>query len=254
MKRSTVIAVIVVALAAALRAQAAPPPPVDDRAEELFQRSHRAYRDGDFQLAVDLLLEARKLRTEPVLLYDLGRAYEALGRRADAADAYARFLEEAPTTSDRRAIEGRIATLHRQVEEEEALRRAAAAARAQDEAAKRAPPPAEESRPSPAPATERSATLVLAPWVVGGVGLAALGTGAAFGVLSRSRYDDAKAEPGQAKAADLYDGAKHDAVIANVALISGAVLVAAAGVWLVVRASGTSLGSARTARPLGVVF
>src|SRR3954468_23675548 len=75
------------------------------RAIDLFERSARAYRDGRFQDAVDLLLEARKLQHAPVLLYDLVRAYEALEKPADAADAYAAYLAEDEKAADRRAIE-----------------------------------------------------------------------------------------------------------------------------------------------------
>src|SRR4051812_49270055 len=88
--------VSLVSLAAVATPSRAAATPKDDRAAELFQKSHRAYRDGQFQEAVDLLLEARQLKTEPVLLYDLGRAYEALGKLAEAADAYGHYLEEAP--------------------------------------------------------------------------------------------------------------------------------------------------------------
>src|SRR4051794_14721586 len=72
-------------------AGAAPPPgngaavrgaATDARALDLFEQSAKAYREGRFQDAVDRLLEARSLKSEPVLLYNLGRAYEALGRWA----------------------------------------------------------------------------------------------------------------------------------------------------------------------------
>src|SRR3954464_13534377 len=65
-------------------------------AADLFHRSARAYREGRFQDAIDLLLRARELKAEPVLLYDLGRAYEALGNPRAAADAYTQFLKEDP--------------------------------------------------------------------------------------------------------------------------------------------------------------
>ena len=46
--------------------------PTDSHALELFEQSAQAYREGRFQEAVDKLLEARRFKAEPVLLYNLG--------------------------------------------------------------------------------------------------------------------------------------------------------------------------------------
>jgi tetratricopeptide (TPR) repeat protein len=223
-----VAALLFVALTISAPAHGAPQD--DKRAAELFRQSVRAYRDGRFQEAVDLLLEARRLKAEAVLLYDLGRAYEGLGNPSEAADAYARYLDEAPNASDRKALEGRIATLRRQAEE---LKRAEAPP---PPAPSPAPPPSPPP-PPPAPEETRSDPLAPVPWVVGGVGVVAVGTGLVFGLIARSRYDDASSDPSMQRAADKYDGAKHDAVIANVAFVTGAVLLVTAGVWLALRAT-----------------
>ena len=219
-------------------ALAAPP-----AAQDLFQRAHVAYREGRFQDAVDLLLEARRLRAEPVLLYDLGRAYEALGKPVEAADAYTQFLEEAPKTPDRRSIEGRIATLRRQVAEQEALRRAA-------EDRNEAPAPVQAAPPLPPAAVPPAKTIV--PWVLAGVGAAAEATGLVFALISRARFDDADAARSQASAVDIHDGAKRDTVIANVAFVTGGALLVTAGVWLVLRARSSHALSA--VAPGGFVF
>lgn len=220
-------------------------PPVDRNkataeAAELFQRSHRAYREGRFQEAVDLLLRARELKAEPVLLYDLGRAYEALGKPGAAADAYTQFLQEDPKASDRLATEGRIATLRRQADEQEALRAAAAAQ------SEKPSPPAPSPGPPPPPVAVTSGRGAVIPWVLGGAGVVAAGVGVVFTIVARSRYDDALAEPVQSTAADKYDGAKRDRLVSDVGFVAGGVLLVTAGVWLIVRATApktTALGA-----------
>ena len=108
---SLMVAVLVVVATATASAA---PRSTREQALELFEKSARAYREGRFQDTIDLLLEARRVKAEPVLLYNLGRAYEAIGRPTDAADAYAQYLSEDPGAVDRGAIEGRIATLRSQ--------------------------------------------------------------------------------------------------------------------------------------------
>src|SRR4051794_18494552 len=95
----------------------------DRRALVLFQKSVESYREGRFQEAIDLLIEARALKPEPVLSYDLGRAYEAIGDLPHAEEAYARYLDENPAAQDRLAIEGRLVTLRRQIAEANARQR-----------------------------------------------------------------------------------------------------------------------------------
>src|SRR4051812_11273972 len=88
-----------------------PPKTAHEQALRLFEQSRVQYRDGHFQEAVKLLLEARSREPAPVLLYNLGRAYEGLGDRSRAIDAYSAFLTEEPSAPDRGAIEERIRTL-----------------------------------------------------------------------------------------------------------------------------------------------
>ena len=238
------LAVLLVALALALPTYAYGGPAEDRRAAELFRQSANAYREGRFQDAVDLLLEARQAKAEAVLLYDLGRAYEGLGKPAEAAEAYAHFLEEAPNARDSKAIEARIATLRRQADD---LKRTdeARAAPAQPPLAPALPAPLPPSQPPKEGGSDKASPI---PWVVGGFGLAALGTGILFGAIARSGYDDASSDPVQTSAAERYDAAKRDAVIANVALAAGAILIVTAAVWLGVRAAAkTRSGPSPTA-------
>lgn len=195
--------------------------PTDSRALELFEQSAQAYREGRFQEAVDKLLEARRFKAEPVLLYNLGRAYEALGKPSDAADAYAKYLEEEPEASDRKAIEGRIATLRGQANELAAARR------------------------DPGPAREENDGLTAVPWIVVGVGAASLATGGVLGFLANGKHDDAVADPVQASAVEKQDSAEGLARAATVTLIAGGVIAAMGLAWLGVRAARPSVTSSR---------
>lgn len=195
--------------------------PTDSRALELFEQSAQAYREGRFQEAVDKLLEARRFKSEPVLLYNLGRAYEALGKPSDAADAYAKYLEEEPEASDRKAIEGRIATLRGQANELAAARR------------------------DPGPARDENDGLTAVPWIVVGVGAASLATGGVLGILANGKHDDAVADPVQASAVEKQDSAEGLARAATVTLIAGGVIAAMGLAWLGIRAARPSVTSSR---------
>lgn len=197
----------------------AKPAPVDR-----FRQAAEAYREGRFQDAVDLLIEERKLHPEPVLLYNLARAYEGLGRSDEAAVAYAQYLQEAPDVPDRKAVEARIATLKSQAE---ALRRAKEAKGREDDRVVAVPPPPSKEEP----ARQRS----VAPWVLGGAGLAVAGGGLAFGLLAQSRNDDAAADPVQRSARAARDDAERFATFSTIGWIAGGVLVASAAVWLLLR-------------------
>ena len=193
------------------------------RALQLFEQSARAYREGRFQDAIDILLEARRAKAEPVLLYNIGRAYEALGSSTQAADAYATYLLEEPGAPDRRALEMRIDTLRAQANELEKARAL--------------PPPVEAKplppEPPPPPAAAESAPVV--PWVVVGVGAVGIGAGVALGLAAQARHRSAVDEPGQAAAQREQDRAETLATGATVALIAGAAATAAGIGWLSVR-------------------
>src|SRR5262245_869833 len=182
------------AAAAPSAAEAAPPSASaeDKRALDLFEQSARAYRAGRFQEAIDLLVEARKIKNEPVLLYNLARAYEALGKLDEAVEAYDLYLNAEPYAQDHKAIEGRISTLRRQIDEREALRRRRVASPSAPPE-RTAPSPSPHPSPSPAPVEGQSP----APWIMLGVGATIAGSGVAFGLLSNARHDDARSEPVQ---------------------------------------------------------
>lgn len=214
--RHSHVAALLAALLVATSARAAPTThaaPTDARAVELFEQSAAAYREGRFQEAVDRLLEARRLEKEPVLLYNLGRAYEALGRPTDAADAYEQYLVEDPSAADRGAIEGRVSTLRAQASELAAARR------------------------DPDAPTGGGDPLAAVPWIVAGAGVVGIGAGAVLGLLAEARHDDAIGEPVQATAADEQARAESLARASTITFIAGAVVAAMGLAWLGIRAA-----------------
>jgi hypothetical protein len=220
-----VFALAVISFAGVARAQH------DTRAVELFKQSAERYREGKFRQAADLLREAYEREPVPILLFNLGRACEGMGDAPCAIDAYTRFLETAKAPSDRGAIESRIATLKRQVEEKQRL----------EERAAHAEPIA------PAPSPPRKPSLV--PWVVAGVGAVGLGIGIGIGASALHEHQVAVADPEQKTKFQEQASARSMASVANAVLVVGGLVTAGGAIWGVVdlaRASGKPASSGRT--------
>ena len=165
--------------------------------------------------AVELLVRAREIHPEPVLLYNLARAYEALGELDEALAAYRQYLTERPDTEDRGAIETRIAALESQIAERARLERERRDAETRAERS--------ESRGSVAPA-----------FVLLGVGAAALGTGLALGIIASSHRDQADSDPIHASSIETFAQAEDEALAANILFAAGGALAVAGLVWLIV--------------------
>ncbi|HEY4117052.1 MAG TPA: hypothetical protein VGM56_04330 [Byssovorax sp.] len=188
----------------------------DPRAVELFKQSAARYRDGRFAEAAALLREAYAREPEPLLLFNLGRACEGMGDAPCAIDAYTRYLA-AKAPADRGAIESRVATLKRQVEEKELLEQRAAEAAA---------------RATPSPATPARASV--APWIVAGVGGVGLAVALGLGIAASEEHQSALDDPVQKTKLASQADAKSLATATNAVLVAGG-LVAAAGVtWGVI--------------------
>jgi tetratricopeptide (TPR) repeat protein len=87
------------------------PDPAMAHARERFQAGVRAYEEGRYRDAVDLLLEADRSMHSPAFAYNIGLAYEAMEDQASALRWFRSYLREAPDTEDRPAVEKRIAAL-----------------------------------------------------------------------------------------------------------------------------------------------
>ena len=88
--RALVLAVALAALAAPAATRAAGR--AGATVERLSNQAVEAYQAGDYARAVELLRQAYKLRADPVLLYNLGKAEEARGNKEEAIRRYRAFL------------------------------------------------------------------------------------------------------------------------------------------------------------------
>ncbi len=204
----------------------------DARAVELFKQSAERYRDGKFREAADLLREAYAREPEPLLLFNLGRACEGMGDLPCAIDAYTRFLEQAKAPKDRGAIESRVATLRREIEDKRRLEKRAAEVIVV---------------PTPAP-PPRAASPV--PWVIAGAGVVSLGVGLGLGASAQHEHQQAVADPVQKTKLESQASAKSMATAANVVLVAGALVTAGGLAWggidLLARSKGNAPVSGRT--------
>lgn len=211
-----------------------------ERALDLFEQAETLYDEGRLDEAVELLLEARTLHPEPVLLYNLARAYEGLGQLEEAHDAYSSFLEENPDASDRGAIERRVETIREQIAERERLateleQRDALEANAVDEVN------------DINAMDERSSTVepprIVWPWVLMSVGLTTAAVGGVFGVLALTERQESDAAAVHLNAVEAFERAETFAIVFDVVVVIGAVIAAAGLSWaLVARRRARSTG------------
>jgi tetratricopeptide (TPR) repeat protein len=213
--------------------------PNKTKAAELFKKSADAYLQGDFATAIKLLEEAYALDPQPVLVYNEARAHEGLGHLDEAISLYERYLTEEPTTSDRGAIEQRLATLRKQQEEKKRLEKEKADVEEkrlqQQERQEQLDKHAQEVRD--APPSEASRKRSVLPYVVVGVGGAGLATGAVFGILALNRQDAGRKATSLKDATEARDSGKRFATVSNVSFVVGGALVAGGAIWWVLDSS-----------------
>lgn len=65
-----------------------------DKAKREFTAGRNAFDAGDYEMAIRRFLLAEKIAPSPILTYNIGLAYERLGRDGDAALAFERCIEE----------------------------------------------------------------------------------------------------------------------------------------------------------------
>jgi tetratricopeptide (TPR) repeat protein len=205
-------------------AAAQPAAEKDKKAEaiQLFEQSADLYRQGKFGEAAELLEKAYAMHPEPVLLYNLGRAYDGMGENEKAVDAYKHYLEQVPDAKDKGALTRRIETLEKQIERDKQL--------AEDERRRQQQSDKDKNQPPPT-TTQGSGGPGIWPWVVTGVGAATIGAGLFVGIQAKSKRSDAQDNPISRDAQSDYDSAKSMATTANVLLIAGTVITAGGVTW-----------------------
>jgi tetratricopeptide (TPR) repeat protein len=219
-------AILYFGLCALAPTAAAQPAKVDDRkALELFEQGFKAYQEGRFQQAIDLLEKAYAMKQEPVLLYNLARAHEGVGNLDQAISMYERYLNETKDVADRAAIEKRVETMRGQIAERDRLRRERDDARKRDA---QAPPGGVVEPPKDDVETRSTSPL---PWIVGGVGAAGLIAGGVLTGLALGKHNDAEAAPSQREAADLQASAESLGTGGTIALIAGGGVLGIGVIW-----------------------
>lgn len=213
----------------------------DAKAAKLFEQAEVEYQAGHFQGAIDLLLEAQELAPDPVLHYNLARAWEGLGDLDHAIASYRAYVEGDPGSKDRGAVEARLKTLEQQRAE-----RDKPAPKPEPDPVPKAPPPPPPAPRSPSPA----------PWIVAGAGVLGLGAAGTLAGLSLARSSEAE-DPATSGAdvVDLLDQAETFALGANIGFAAGGAIALAGAIWGIVDVASAGGDAASAARlevgPLG---
>jgi tetratricopeptide (TPR) repeat protein len=238
-----------------------------NKAKDLAKEGDRLYKEGKYHEAADALKQAYELDKNPVLLFNIARAYDQAGDLQVALDTYRQFIAipdidsqlikkanlamdrlralVAKNDADKQLQEAEAKRLH---DEAEATKRrlekeAADAKRAADELAAKEAERQREAKSGIGP--RRAAGIVLGVLALGGVG-----TGVAFGVLA----NHSKASFTNATTADDKDKFKaatqQQALIADISFASAI----AFGVVFAIVFPWSSLGGSSSSGQVNVVL
>lgn len=157
----------------------------DERARRHFEAGRNLYDAGAFERAGREFEEAYRLSSRPELLYNVYVAHRDAGNVGKAAAALRQYLDEMEEAPDRVNLEARLQSLEEQAA---ALEAAEQARLAEEEARAEAETSAGTPDPEPQPVEESGPNIV--PWVIAGVGAAALIAGAVTGVMALGAVSD----------------------------------------------------------------
>jgi tetratricopeptide (TPR) repeat protein len=79
--------------------------PEESRWTALVDRGNARYRSRHFQEALEAYQAALELRSQPILLFNVGQCYRQLGRYREALIFYQRYLVLAPSAANRATVE-----------------------------------------------------------------------------------------------------------------------------------------------------
>jgi len=208
-RRTLIWAALAVAVLASGAARAQHVVASDDRAGELNRQSLKLFKEGRYTEAAALLREAYRVRPDPVLLHNLGRACELMGDWACAVGAYEKYLATVKwPPPDLTSITTRLA-------------------HCREKLAPPAPPPA----PAPISDVPAPRSRSIAPPIVAAVGAAGFGVGAAMAFVARQRHDDAIMDPSQRGAMSKDASARSLMSTANTTMITGGAVALAGALW-----------------------
>jgi hypothetical protein len=234
-----------------------------DAAHGAYMAGKGSFDEADYATAINYFKDAyRRDCTKHELLVIISRAFELQGNRREAVHALETYLERAPTAPDADIQKRHIANLKRELVEQPS----ASVSASSSVSALPAPPPSAAPLPSvpasAAPASEpppvaATASHSIAPWIVVGVGGAALVTGAILYGVGGGNVSSAEKDCGPNH--NLPTCTNSDASTGNSGRTLESVGVVAGSVGLAAVAAGllwhffepTSAGvSAQTGKPL----
>jgi tetratricopeptide (TPR) repeat protein len=198
-----------------------------DRAQRAYQEALKLYKGGQYRAAIDKLTEARKLDpTATELPYNLGLLYEKVGDLDNAIKSFELFLNLETDEAEKE----RVRTI---VQRLEGARAEIARNKPPPSAEPPPPPPATSSAPEPEappppPPPPRKGRLDGLVYGTGGLAVAALVSGTAFGVRALLIRPESKTSQSQSLA-DIEDGNRKAHQSAVIADVSFAVAVASGG-------------------------
>jgi tetratricopeptide (TPR) repeat protein len=108
--RLTALLAAVAVLLAPVAVRAQPTDTVAD-ARQHFQSGKQLFDAGDYRGAIREFEAANRLAPAPLLLFNIGLAYERLGEAAPALQHFKAYLEQQPNASNRSLVEIKIARL-----------------------------------------------------------------------------------------------------------------------------------------------
>jgi tetratricopeptide (TPR) repeat protein len=184
-----------------------------DASRIAYAEGAKSYERGDYDAALTQFQRAYDLAPSPEFWFNIARCHERLGRWAEAAGAYERYLAGKPTVEDAVQIRERISDLRLRAHEVARLAQATAP-----------PPPPPIAPPPPRPSLRVPALALLGV----SVALAAGGFGAYFSEWSE--YQSTRSACQSQCSSSSLDGLRTRVLAAQV---SGGVLFALAGAALV---------------------
>jgi tetratricopeptide (TPR) repeat protein len=209
----------------------------EERAKAHFLAGQSYYEQASYADALKEFNEAYRLSKKPALLYNIARCHESLAQYPEAIKLLERYLRDQPDTSDRSAIETRIANLKARQAERKPVERAWPQRPTE-------PPPIVTSSPrsrATAPAARETAATTaprhrVGTWVIGGIGVGLLAAALGTGVASQLDYNslstsctDRRCDPATvANAQSRIDSGKRLAVATDVLWPVGTAAVATA--------------------------
>ncbi len=231
-------AVLAAAVPGVAAAQGADAEQLDPEARQRFQLATTLYGQGRFVEAAEEFERVYELTRNADVLHNVYVAYRDAGDKPRAAEALRGYLHEARDIPDRAVMEGRLATLEREIAEDEERERRLEEAAVEDDHGSDAS--VTESAPEPAPVTPPSeGPSVALPIVVLSAAAALAIGGGVLGLVAKGQYEDLEEECGirlvcPASEQDEVDSLSTTALVADILLAAGAVAAVVGGTWLAV--------------------